>query len=71
MSQRAFKTATQIASGIKSGEFSAVEILTEYFARVDRYNGDLNAIIVEQRDSALAAAKAADTAVANGDAQGP
>ncbi|MGI9324971.1 MAG: amidase, partial [Pseudomonadales bacterium] len=35
------------------------------------YNGDLNAIIVEQRDAALAAAKAADTAVANGDAQGP
>lgn len=71
MSQRAFMSATQIAAGIRAGEFTAVDMLSEYLERVDRHNGELNAIIIEQRDQAMQDAKAADAAQARGDSLGP
>ena len=66
MTQLAFASATELARRIKDREVGSVELLTHYLDRVDRFNPDLNAIIVDIRDEALARAKAADQALAAG-----
>ena len=69
MSELAFLSATQLAAKIQSGEISSEELLRLYFERIDRYNGDLNAIVVQRRDEAVAAAKKADQEIAEGSDQ--
>ena len=67
----AFESATSLATKIRQKEISCAELLCMYFDRVDRYNGELNAIVVERRDQALKEAYTADVAVARGDSLGP
>jgi amidase len=71
MSDLAFASATELAAAIKRRDISAVELLTLYLERVDKYNGALNAIIVDIRDRALEEAAAADRALADGETLGP
>ena len=71
MSELAFLSATDIAARIRNREFGCEEILRHYLGRVDRYNGALNALVVDVREQALEEARAADRAVAAGDALGP
>ncbi len=71
MSPLAFLSATDIAARIRNKQLGCEEILRHYLDRVDRYNGTLNAVVVDIRDAALAQARAADKAVAAGDALGP
>lgn len=70
MSELAFKPAVDLASMIKTKQISANELLELYFERVDRFNDDLNAIIVQRREEAREVAAAADEAVANNDELG-
>lgn len=60
MSDIAFKSATDLAQMVANKEISARELLEHYLDRVDRYNDDLNAIIVDIRDEARSAADAMD-----------
>ena len=60
MSDIAFLSATELARRIREREVSSEELLRHYFQRVDRYNGALNAIVVEIREEALTAARAAE-----------
>ena len=69
MSELAFLSATQLAAKIRLREISSEELLRLYFERIDRYNGDLNAIVVQRRDEAVAAAKKADQELAKGTEQ--
>ena len=69
MSDLAFLSATQLAAKIRLREISSEELLRLYFERIDRYNGDLNAIVVQRRDEAVAAAKKADQELAKGTEQ--
>jgi amidase len=71
MSDLAFMSASELAANIAKKKISAVELLNLYLDRVDRYNPDLNAIIVDIRDEAVAAAAEMDKAVARGDRLGP
>ena len=71
MAEPAFASATELARRIKNKEVGCVELLTYYLDRVDRFNPDLNAIIVDIRDEALARAKSADEALAAGRDWGP
>lgn len=71
MSDLAFASATELAEKIKTKEISAVELLQLYLARVDKYNPDLNAIVVDIREQALTAAAAMDAAIARGEDLGP
>ena len=71
MSELAFLSATQLAAKVRNKEISAVELLNHYLGRVDQYNGDLNAIIVDIREQALKDATEADAILARGDACGP
>ena len=67
MPEYAFLSAVSLARLIQQREISSVELLEYYFDRVDRFNGDLNAIIVEIRDEAMADAKAADQRLKSGE----
>ncbi len=61
-------TLTQIAAGLESGDFSALELTTSLLSRIDSFNEPLNAFITITADQALAAAKQADEARASGNA---
>ena len=71
MGDLAFESATTLAAKIKAKELSSEELLDHYLQRVDQINPDLNAIIVDIRDEARVAAKAADAALAKGSDLGP
>lgn len=71
MSDLAFCSATELAAKIKNKEISATELLHHYLQRVDKYNGEINAIVVDIRDQAEQTAKTIDAAIAKGDPVGP
>ncbi|MEM9623311.1 MAG: amidase [Pseudomonadota bacterium] len=71
MSELAFASATELAAKISNKDISAVELLQHYLDRVDKYNPDLNAIVVDMREQALAAAQAMDDDLAAGKPTGP
>ncbi len=62
----AFASATELAQKIRDREVSCEELLKVYLERVDRFNGELNAIVVDIREQALEDARAADAKVASG-----
>lgn len=62
--------ALELAQKIRSGETSSRAVLEAHLARVDAVNPHLNAIVRRLDDEALAAADAADGAVAAGDELG-
>ena len=63
--------ATAIAAGIRSGDFSSREAVASCLQRLDAVNPQLNAIVESRPEEALAAADAADRAVADGAELGP
>ena len=71
MQNTPFRSATDLAQDIKAGRLTSRALLDTYLSRVDRYNPGLNAIIVQQREQALARADAADAALARGEDWGP
>ena len=64
-------SALQLAARIRNGESSSREVMEAHLARVDAVNPHLNAIVRRLDDEALAAADAADAAVAAGAELGP
>lgn len=71
MDELAFMDATGLALKIRDKAISSVELLEHYIARMERYNPDINSIIVTQLDSARQRAKEADAALAKGEHWGP
>ena len=63
--------ALELAGAIRAGDVSSREVVEAHLMRVDKVNGDLNAIVRLLADKALAAADAADRAVADGVELGP
>lgn len=66
-----YRSAFELASAIKSGELTSVEVLEFFLDRVDRFNQSLNIVVAEDRDRARQRAADADAAVANGEDWGP
>jgi amidase len=66
-----FRSAQQLAATIRRKKIGCLELLDLYLARVDRYDGALNAIVVRDVDRARARARAADRALARGQVWGP
>ena len=66
-----FKTAVELASMLRSKTVGSEELTRYYISRIEKYDGRLNAVVVRDFDRALAAAKAADEALARGDSLGP
>lgn len=65
------QSAIEIAAAIRAGETTAAEQLRIHFARVDALNPQLNAVIWQDRDSAMAVAQACDAETAKGQSRGP
>lgn len=61
-----FSTASQMLQALRQRQISAVEILELHQRRIERYNPQLNAIIITCFEQARAAAEAADAARARG-----
>ncbi len=66
-----FGSAVSAASAIRSKKISSVELLQHTLRRIDAYQPKLNAYVYQLRDQALAAARAADEALAKGQGTGP
>jgi amidase len=62
--------ALELAGLIRGGEVSSREVVEDHLVRVDKVNGQLNAIVRLLADEALAAADDADRAIADGRALG-
>ena len=62
------KSISELAAGLRAGDFSSVELTRHFLERVDRLNPGLNAFITIAAESALVAAEQADRAVAAGTA---
>ena len=71
MDEIAFASAKRLASLIRRRKIGCLELLDHYLKRVERYNPKLNAIIATDVPSARKRARAADRALAKGEAWGP
>ncbi len=67
----AFRSAGDLARLIREGTLSAVELADYFIARIERYDGSLNAVVVKDFDRAIEAARAADSALSAGRTLGP
>jgi amidase len=65
-----FATALQAAEAIRTKKVSSVELTERMFARIDHYNPQLNVFAYQLREDALAQARKADAALAQGKASG-
>jgi aspartyl-tRNA(Asn)/glutamyl-tRNA(Gln) amidotransferase subunit A len=62
------KTIAELASGLRSKDFSATELTQHYLDRIQTSNDTLNAVITVTEEQALASARQADEQLAAGDA---
>ncbi|MEP1124820.1 MAG: amidase [Ilumatobacter sp.] len=65
------RSALELAAMIRTGDTTSRSVVEAHLARIDSVNGDLNAIVRRLDDDALAAADAADAALARSEATGP
>lgn len=67
----AFRSLTELAAGLRAGEFSSRELVAHYLDRIARANGKLNAFAEVYDEAALVAADATDRVRASGWPVGP
>jgi aspartyl-tRNA(Asn)/glutamyl-tRNA(Gln) amidotransferase subunit A len=63
-------TLAELADGLRSRQFSSVELTRHFLARIERFNPALNAFVTVTAEQALAAAARADEQLAKGGAGG-
>src|SRR4029453_9888328 len=66
-----FRSAQQLARDIRRKKIGCLELLDIYLARVEKYDGSLNAVVVRDFDRARTRARAADRALAKRQPWGP
>jgi aspartyl-tRNA(Asn)/glutamyl-tRNA(Gln) amidotransferase subunit A len=64
-------TIREAAAGLRSRQFSSVELATAALSRIDRHNADLRAFITVTAEPALEQARQADRELAAGQDRGP
>src|SRR3954464_8343012 len=62
-----FKSAVELSDALAARKVSAVELAQDAIARIERHDGKINAICVRDFERGLAAARAADAALARGE----
>lgn len=65
----AFATIQELSDGLKKKAYSSVELTKEFLARIKKYDGELKAFITVTEEQAFLDAKAADEALAAGEAE--
>jgi len=63
--------AHEIAAQVQRGEYSAVSCVEQMIARIEQFNGDLNAMVIDCFDQARLDAKRLDALQAEGKTAGP
>lgn len=71
MNEYAFKSATELASDIRTGKVSSLELTNMYIERVETLDPEINSVVVKDYERGREAAKAADQALHNGQPLGP
>jgi amidase len=66
-SEWSFKTAVELSKALTAKKVSAVELAQDAIGRIERHDTKINAICVRDFDRGLAAARAADAALARGE----
>lgn len=66
-----FYSATRLADAIKAGEVTSSDLLELYLERIEKFNGEINAVVTLDIERARERAAAADQALAEGDIWGP
>src|SRR5438105_13994909 len=66
----AFRSATELAASIRSGEIASREVLEVFLDRIDRLDKSVNSVVTIDADRARKEARAADDAVARGGSRG-
>ena len=61
------KSITQLAEGLRAGDFSSVELTRHYLQRINRLDEGLNSFITVTEEQALAQAESADKLLAAGE----
>ena len=64
-------SATELVNKIKSKEISSKELTQLYIDRIEKYDDDVNAVVIRMFDKALQDAEKADEALSNGIDLGP
>src|SRR5205085_8495486 len=67
----AFRSARDLAAGIRTGELSSREVLAGFVDRVTRLDGTTNSVVTFDVERATDVAAAADEAAAHGEEVGP
>ncbi|MET0071093.1 MAG: Asp-tRNA(Asn)/Glu-tRNA(Gln) amidotransferase subunit GatA [Candidatus Thiodiazotropha sp.] len=62
------RSIAELGAAMRAGEFTSVELTRHFIDRIDRLNGELNALITATPEQALAEAEAADRAIQSGKA---
>ncbi len=63
-----FASATAMRAALAAGQVSAAELADRYIRRIEQYDGRLNAVVVRDFERARQQARAADLAIARGEA---
>ena len=71
MTQLSYKSAEELSKMILEKKISSLELLEYYISRVEKFNPDINAIIVKDYENAKKAALNADDALSKGNIMGP
>ena len=71
MTDSAFRSAAELAGDIRARRIGCLELLELHLGRVERFNPDLNAIVVLDPDRARSRARSADEALARDEVWGP
>jgi amidase len=64
-----YRTVGELTALLERGEVSAVELAEDTIARIERLDPEINAVVVQDFDRALAAARDADAARARGESR--
>ncbi len=65
-----FMTAVELTARLRARDLSALEVMQAHLDQIERVNPQVNAVVTYLPEKALAGAKAADAALARGDAVG-
>ena len=68
-SQWSFKTAIELSAALAARKVSAVELAQDVIGRIERHDSGINAVCVRDFERGLAAARAADAALARGESK--
>jgi amidase len=66
-----YRSAIELAALIRDGEATSEAIVREHIDRINKYNDQLNAVVIETFDEALKEAHLCDEEVATGNFRGP